>query len=108
MIKLQKLSKTYINKKNNKVKALDNINLSIEDKGMIFILGKSGSGKSTLLNILGGLDKFDEGDVSIFGNSMQQFKPEDYNNYRNTYVGFIFQDYNLIEDYTVEKNLALP
>ena len=61
MLEIKHLSKIY-KSKNNIVKALDDINLTIQDKGMIFILGKSGSGKSTLLNVLGGLDQFDEGE----------------------------------------------
>ena len=70
MLEIKHLSKTY-KTKHNEVYALKDINLSIQDKGMVFILGKSGSGKSTLLNVLGGLDSFDEGEISICGNPVK-------------------------------------
>jgi len=89
------------------VKALDGVSLKLPDKGMVFILGKSGSGKSTLLNVLGGLDKFDEGDIVIKGKSSKDFKQKDFDSYRNTYLGFIFQEYNLLDNFTVGQNVAL-
>ena len=107
MIELNNLSKTYTSKKGNDVKALNNITLKFDDTGMTFILGKSGSGKSTLLNILGGLDRYDSGDMSILGKSTKTFNNADFDSYRNTYVGFIFQEYNLLEDYDVYENIIL-
>ncbi|HCC04097.1 MAG TPA: ABC transporter permease, partial [Clostridiales bacterium] len=77
------------------------------ETGMVFILGKSGSGKSTLLNVIGGLDKYDKGEIIINGKSTNQFKEKDYDAFRNTYMGFIFQEFNLIEDYSVEQNIKL-
>lgn len=74
---------------------------------MVFLLGKSGSGKSTLLNIIGGLDGYDQGDVKIFGKSTKDFNEKAFDDYRNTYIGFIFQEYHLIETYSVYKNIAL-
>ena len=107
MVELNNLSKTYTSKKGNDVKALNNITLKFDDTGMTFILGKSGSGKSTLLNILGGLDRYDSGDMSILGKSTKTFNNADFDSYRNTYVGFIFQEYNLLEDYDVYENIIL-
>ena len=74
---------------------------------MVFILGKSGSGKSTLLNILGGLDNCDSGEIYVDSKKISNFKENDYDYYRNTYVGFIFQEFNLIEEYNVYDNISL-
>lgn len=74
---------------------------------MTFILGKSGSGKSTLLNIIGGLDKYDSGDMSILGKSSKDFTQADFDSYRNTYIGFVFQEFNILEDYDVYENVIL-
>ncbi len=106
MIKLINLQKTY-KQKNIKVDALKSINLTFPDKGMVFITGVSGTGKSTLLNIIGGLDTFDEGDIIIDGVSLKNFKEKDINNYRNSYVGFVFQEFNLIEEYNIKENIRL-
>ena len=106
MLEIRNLSKTYKLKKNT-IKALDHISLSIQEKGMVFILGKSGSGKSTLLNVIGGLDQFDEGEIIIDGKSSKDFKTRDFDAYRNTYIGFIFQEYNIIDHLSVKDNVAL-
>lgn len=106
MLEIKDVSKIY-KLKNNEVKALDHINLTIQEKGMVFILGKSGSGKSTLLNIIGGLDQFDHGEIIICGKSSQDFKQSDFDSYRNTFIGFIFQEYNIMDDFTVKENIAL-
>lgn len=107
MIELKNVSKTYKSKKSKNTKALDNISLNFDNKGMTFILGKSGSGKSTLLNIIGGLDKYDEGDMLLFGKSSKDFTQEDLDSYRNTYIGFIFQEFNILDDYDVYENITL-
>ena len=107
MIELKNVSKIYKSKKGNNTKALDNVTLKFDNKGMTFILGKSGSGKSTLLNIIGGLDKYDSGDMIIFGKSSKDFNQADFDSYRNTYIGFIFQDFNILEDYDVYENIIL-
>ncbi|QTX02744.1 lipoprotein ABC transporter ATP-binding protein [Candidatus Phytoplasma luffae] len=106
MIDINDLSKNYYNKKFF-TSALKNINLNLPNKGLIFILGKSGSGKSTLLNMIGCLDSIEEGDISIYNNSLRYFKQDDYDNYRNASIGFVFQDYNLILDLKVGENIAL-
>ena len=107
MIKLENITKIYEIKDNNKVNALSNVNLEIGDKGLVFILGKSGSGKSTLLNILGGLDKQTSGNYIVNGKSTTDFKDIDYDSFRNTSVGFIFQEFNVLEKYNVYENIAL-
>ena len=107
MIELKGVRKTYKAKKGSSTKALDDIYLKLADKGMTFILGKSGSGKSTLLNIIGGLDVPDSGEVIILGKNTKKFKNTDFDSYRNTYVGFVFQEFNLLEDYTVYENILL-
>ncbi len=107
MITLKNVSKTYKSKKGKSTKALDNVSLTLENKGMTFILGKSGSGKSTLLNLLGGLDQYDSGDIVILGKSSKDFTQADFDSYRNTYVGFVFQEFNVLEDYDVYENIVL-
>ena len=107
MLSLTNVSKTYVTKSKAETQALKNVNLDIADRGMVFILGKSGSGKSTLLNLLGGLDSPTSGEVFVDGKSMRQFSPRDYATYRNNYVGFIFQEFNLLADFNVRDNVAL-
>lgn len=107
MIELKNVTKTYKSKKGHITKALNNISIKFDDRGMTFILGKSGSGKSTLLNIIGGLDKYDSGDMVILGKSSNNFKIADFDSYRNTYVGFVFQEFNILEDYNVYENIVL-
>ena len=107
MIKLGDVRKTYKAKKGKSTKALDGVSLTLGNQGMTFILGKSGSGKSTLLNVLGGLDKYDSGDMIILGKSSKSFTQADFDSYRNTYVGFIFQEFNILEDYDVYQNIEL-
>ena len=107
MLEVKNLTKIYRPKKGVPVVALDKVNLKFPEKGMVFLLGKSGSGKSTLLNLLGGLDKYDNGEIIIKGVSSKKFKQQHFDSYRNTYVGFIFQEYNILEDFTVGANIAL-
>lgn len=107
MLETRNLRKIYKTKKGVSVEALKGISLKFPEKGMIFLLGKSGSGKSTLLNLLGGLDKYDDGEITIKGVSSKDFKQSHFDSYRNTYVGFIFQEYNVLEEFTVGANIAL-
>ena len=74
---------------------------------MVFITGASGSGKSTLLNLLGLLDLPDKGEIIIDGKSLNKFKKKEVDYYRNTYVGFVFQEYNLLDNFNVEKNIEI-
>lgn len=105
MLKAVNLSKTYESKTGYNQKALDNVNLTFDDTGMVFIFGKSGSGKSTLLNLLGGLDVMDSGHIEINDKSTLDFTKDDYDSYRNTYLGFVFQDFNILPEFTVEENV---
>ena len=107
MLEIKNVYKTYSSKNGVTHRALENVSLKFADKGLIFILGKSGSGKSTLLNLIGGLDNYDRGDVLFNGRSFSTFKDEDFNYYRNTCIGFIFQDFNLINSLSVFDNVAL-
>lgn len=107
MIEAKNLIKTYKSKSGVTTIALNNISLKLPKKGMVFVLGKSGSGKSTLLNVLGGLDQIDKGEIIIKGKSSANFKQKHFDSYRNTYVGFIFQEYNILDNFTVGQNIAL-
>ena len=107
MIQLIDVCKTYRVKKGPEVKALDHVNLTFGEKGLVFILGKSGAGKSTLLNVVGGLDRIDSGDIVIMGKSSKDFSQAEFDSYRNTYLGFIFQEYNILPDFTIGQNIAL-
>lgn len=107
MLQTKNLCKIYKPKKGVPVTALKNVSLKFSDKGMVFLLGKSGSGKSTLLNVLGGLDQYNSGEIIIKGVSSKSFKQKHFDSYRNTYIGFIFQEYNILEDFTVGANIAL-
>ena len=92
MLETKGLYKIYYPKKGVPVTALNNVTIQFPDRGMVFLLGKSGSGKSTLLNVLGGLDQYDKGEIIIKGVSSRDFKQQHFDSYRNTYVGFIFQE----------------
>ena len=107
MLETKNLYKIYKPKKGVPVTALDDVTIKFPETGMVFLLGKSGSGKSTLLNVLGGLDKYDSGEITIKGVSSKTFKQQHFDSYRNTYIGFIFQEYNILEDFTVGANIAL-
>lgn len=107
MIQVINANKTYTSKSGIKVKALDHVNLEFNAKGLVFILGKSGSGKSSLLNILGGLDSANTSKIMINGQELKRFDDRTCSIYRNTHIGFIFQEYNLMHNLNVYENIAL-
>ena len=135
MLEVTNLSKTYRGKGTEDVQALKGVNFTLPDTGMVFILGKSGSGKSTLLNLLGGLDAPDEGEIALDGKSSSGFGERDWDEggldapdegeialdgksssgfgerdwdeYRNRCVGFVFQEYNLLPEFSVRDNIGI-
>ena len=107
MIEVKNLKKTYVTKGNVVTKALDDVTINFPEQGLVFLLGKSGSGKSTLLNVCGGLDNPDSGEIIIMGKSSTSFSGSDFDSYRNTFVGFIFQEYNILNEFNIEENLNL-
>ncbi len=107
MIEIKNITKIYKSKKKNNHKALDNVSLTLPDNGLVFVIGKSGSGKSTLLNLLGGLDNTTSGSIIVDGNDITTFKESDLADYRNNHIGFIFQDYHLLDELTVYENIVL-
>ena len=106
MLKLKNIKKDY--KTGDFIQhALKNISVSFRKNEFVAILGPSGSGKTTLLNIIGGLDRYDSGDLIIDGKSTKSFKDKDWDAYRNHAVGFIFQSYNLISHISVLENVEM-
>ena len=106
MITLKGVTKIYSNRV-ERVTALKNVNLSFEDKGMVFVSGYSGAGKSTLLSIIGGIDNASSGDVVIDNFSLKNLSSVELDRYRNNYVGFVFESIDLIDTMTVEENIKV-
>ncbi len=100
--------KKYYGKDESLVKALDDVNVSIEEGQFAAVIGTSGSGKSTLLNMLGGLDVPTSGSVQIEGNKLEEMSEEQLTVFRRKRIGFIFQNYNLIPYLTAYENIVLP
>ena len=106
MLEIKNIKKIY-NTGNFTQVALDDVSIKFRKNEFVTILGQSGSGKTTMLNILGGLDKYDSGDLIINGKSTKKFRDKDWDAYRNKSVGFIFQSYNLINHISVLKNVEM-
>ena len=106
MLELHSITKTYTTAGFTQ-RALNGVSLSFRENEFVAILGQSGSGKTTLLNIIGGLDRYDSGDLLINGRSTKEYKAKDWDTYRNHSVGFVFQSYNLIPHQSVLRNVEL-
>ena len=106
IVEFKDVSRVYKNGEHEQ-RALDHVNLSLEEGKFIVVLGPSGAGKSTLLNLLGGLDSPTEGTITVNGKDISTLSPNELAEYRAAYVGFIFQSYNLIPTLTVIENVAL-
>ena len=106
MLQIQKITKEYITGDLHQI-ALNGISLNLRDNEFVAILGPSGSGKTTLLNIIGGLDRYDSGDLIINGISTKRYKDRDWDSYRNHTIGFVFQSYNLIMHLSILANVEL-
>ncbi len=106
MLQLKNISKQYVTGDLVQT-ALDDVSLNFRDNEFVAILGPSGSGKTTLLNIVGGLDRYDDGDLIINGISTKEYSDRDWDSYRNHTIGFVFQSYNLIPHQTVLSNVEL-
>ena len=104
MLEIKNISKVY-KTDNLKQIALDNVSINFRDNEFASILGPSGSGKTTLLNIIGGLDKYDTGDLIINEVSTKKYTDRAWDSYRNHRVGFVFQSYNLISHQTILQNV---
>jgi ABC-type lipoprotein export system ATPase subunit len=107
LLEVKNLTKVYKTKGGADTHALDGVSVQFPEKGMVFLLGKSGSGKSTLLNVCGGLDAPTSGEIIVKGRSSKDFTQSDFDSYRNTFIGFIFQEYNILNEFSVEDNIAL-
>ena len=106
MLQIEHISKQY--KTGDFVQqALNDVSVNLRDNEFVAILGPSGSGKTTLLNIIGGLDRYDQGDLIINGTSTKKYKDRDWDSYRNHTVGFVFQSYNLIPHQSILSNVEL-
>ena len=106
MLQIQHIYKEYRTGKLVQ-RALDDVSLNLRESEFVAILGPSGSGKTTLLNVIGGLDRYDSGDIIINGISTKKYKDRDWDSYRNHTIGFVFQSYNLIPHQTVLANVEL-
>ncbi|MCD8324663.1 MAG: ABC transporter ATP-binding protein/permease [Clostridiales bacterium] len=106
MLQIRHVSKKYRTGKLIQ-KALDDVTLNLRDSEFVAILGPSGSGKTTLLNVIGGLDRYDSGDLIINGISTEEYQDRDWDSYRNHTIGFVFQSYNLIPHQTILSNVEL-
>lgn len=104
MLQARDLTKVYTE---NKTVGLTGFSCNFGDRGLVFLLGRSGSGKTTLLNLIGGLDTPTGGEFFVDGRSSASFTPAELDDYRNAHIGFVFQEYRLIPEYTVGQNVAL-
>jgi putative ABC transport system ATP-binding protein/putative ABC transport system permease protein len=106
MIKVNQLNKYFNRRKKNEIHVLNDISVEFPEKGLVVLLGPSGSGKTTLLNVLGGLDKVQNGTIDFDGKTIMGYDVHTWDKIRNEYVGYIFQNYNLLPELSVYDNIA--
>ena len=107
MIRIDKLNKFYNKGRKNQIHVINNTSLELPDKSLVALLGPSGCGKTTLLNAIGGLDKVNKGNIYIFDKKITRRCSTKIDNIRNLDIGYIFQDYKLIDNMTVYDNVAM-
>lgn len=107
MIRIEKVNKYYNKGKANQIHVIDNTSMTLPDRGIVCLLGPSGCGKTTLLNAIGGLDKVDSGIITIDGQRITRFSSNKIDSIRNARIGYIFQNFNLLDDKTVFENVAI-
>lgn len=107
LVELKNVQKTYSAKTGVTFRALSNVSTSFDNTGLMFLVGQSGSGKSTLLNVIGGLDSFDSGELVVAGRHMRNLTAKEVDSFRNTLIGFVFQEFNLIDTLSVAENVRL-
>jgi ABC-type lipoprotein export system ATPase subunit/ABC-type antimicrobial peptide transport system permease subunit len=107
MISVNKLNKYFNKGKTNEIHVINDINLTLPDKGLVVLLGPSGSGKTTLLNVIGGLDKVQGGSIHFDNQVIEKYNSKTWDNIRNRKVGYVFQNYNLLTNLTVYDNISL-
>ena len=107
MIKIEKVNKYYNKGKANQIHVIDNTSMTLPDRGIVCLLGPSGCGKTTLLNAIGGLDSVDSGTITIDGQRITRFSSSKIDSIRNARIGYIFQNFNLLDDKTVFENVAI-
>ena len=107
MIKINNLNKYYFRKEERELHVVNDVNLELPSSGLVTILGASGSGKTTLLNIIGGLDKQDSGSITYDNEIFEKYNMNDIDSFRSKKIGYIFQNYLLLENYSVYNNLRI-
>ena len=105
MVKIEKVNKYFNRRRKNEIHIINNASLELGDKGLVAILGPSGSGKTTLLNAIGGLDKVNKGKIYINGKKITRRRSNTVDKIRNLNIGYIFQDYKLIENMSVSVHI---
>lgn len=109
LLEVNNLKKIYVTRfGGNQVTALSNVSFSVENGEYVAIMGESGSGKTTLLNILASLDKATSGEVLLNGKSFSAIKEKDLSRFRRDHLGFVFQDFNLLDNFSIQDNIFLP
>src|SRR5690606_323009 len=106
MIKVTQLDKTFNKGSRNSIHVLNNVSMEFPEKGLVVLLGASGSGKTTLLNVIGGLDKVDRGTIQFYEHQIKGYKPGIWDKIRTQDIGYIFQNYYLMNDLSVFDNVA--